>query len=110
VLKQHPWPGNLRELRNVIEYACSVAQGEVIQVADLPTYLRSSLKLNLAPSHLPSFTLSADPVTGPEHDNLLAALKQRAWNVSLTATDLGLSRMTLYRRMKRLNIAHPKNS
>ena len=110
LLKQHPWPGNLRELRSVIEYACSVAQGAVIQVADLPTYLRSSLSLNLAPSHLSSGNISPGPLTSPERDNLLAALKQRAWNVSLTATDLGLSRMTLYRHMKRLNIAHPKNS
>jgi transcriptional regulator of acetoin/glycerol metabolism len=54
--------------------------------------------------------ISAGSAPSPERDNLLAALKQRAWNVSLTATDLGLSRMTLYRHMKRLNIAHPKNS
>jgi transcriptional regulator of acetoin/glycerol metabolism len=110
LLKQHSWPGNLRELRTVIEYACSVAQGAVIQVADLPDYLRSSLKLNMAPSHLSSFTASQGAITSPERMDLLAALKRRAWNVSLTATDLGLSRMTLYRRMKRLDIAHPKNS
>jgi transcriptional regulator of acetoin/glycerol metabolism len=110
LLKQHSWPGNLRELRTVIEYACSVAQDAVIQVADLPDYLRSSLKLNMAPSHFSSFTASQGAITSPERMDLLAALKRRAWNVSLTATDLGLSRMTLYRRMKRLDIAHPKNS
>jgi transcriptional regulator of acetoin/glycerol metabolism len=110
LLKQHSWPGNLRELRTVIEYACSVAQEAVIQVADLPDYLRSSPKLNLAPSHLSSFTTSQGVISSPERIDLLAALKRRAWNVSLTATDLGLSRMTLYRRMKRLDIEHPKNS
>jgi transcriptional regulator of acetoin/glycerol metabolism len=110
LLKQHLWPGNLRELRTVIEYACSVAQDAVIQVTDLPDYLRSSLKLNLAPSHLSSLAASQGAITSPERIDLLAALKRRAWNVSLTATDLGLSRMTLYRRMKRLEIAHPKNS
>jgi transcriptional regulator of acetoin/glycerol metabolism len=110
VLKQHPWPGNLRELRSVIEYACSVARGAVIDVADLPTYLRSNLSLHLAPSHLSSFNISAESASSPERIELLAALKRRAWNVSLTATDLGLSRMTLYRHMKRLDIAHPKNS
>jgi transcriptional regulator of acetoin/glycerol metabolism len=110
LLMRHAWPGNLRELRTVIEYACSVAQDAVIQVADLPDYLRSSLILDLAPSPAPSLTIVTGPITSPERIDLLAALKRRAWNVSLTATDLGLSRMTLYRRMKRLEIAHPKNS
>lgn len=110
LLMRHAWPGNLRELRSVIEYACSVAQDAVIEVADLPGYLRSNLKPNLAPSHVPAFTASQGAITSPERMDLLAALKLRAWNVSLTATDLGLSRMTLYRRMKRLDITHPKNS
>jgi len=35
-LKSHPWPGNVRQLRNVIERACIVCQGQLLTVADLP--------------------------------------------------------------------------
>ena len=102
LLIRHPWPGNLRELRNVIEYACSVAQEALIQPEDLPAYLH--------PSDKPQTPHPKEELLSPEQTSLLTALRRRAWNVSLTATDLGLSRMTIYRRMKRLAIEQPNKT
>jgi transcriptional regulator of acetoin/glycerol metabolism len=95
-LLAHPWPGNLRELRNVLDYARSVASDGEIGLADLPDALR------------PSERRSADrAVAGDEAAQLLQQLRQARWNVSAVARAQGLSRMTLYRRMKRWGIESP---
>ena len=41
ILSRHSWPGNIRELENVIAYCCMISQGDVIEAADLPDYLRN---------------------------------------------------------------------
>jgi len=109
LLLKHDWPGNLRELRNVIEYASSVARDTQLQPEDLPSYLFGDALAQTVVAHLPVATVET-PAGKDEREVLLAALRQRAWNISLTATDLGMSRMTLYRQMKRLSIVNPKNA
>jgi transcriptional regulator of acetoin/glycerol metabolism len=96
-LMSHAWPGNLRELRNVLDYAASICAEGVIDLDDLP---------ELQASRLPARTdaVAASPDEGPEA--LLQALRAAHWNVSAVARDMGLSRMTLYRRMKRAGIVH----
>ena len=108
LLLKHDWPGNLRELRNVIEYASSVARDTQLQPEDLPSYLLGDALAQTAVAHLPVATVETSGTD--ERAVLLAALRQRAWNISLTAADLGMSRMTLYRQMKRLSIVNPKNA
>ena len=109
LLLKHDWPGNMRELRNVIEYASSVARDTQLQPEDLPSYLLGDALAQTAVAHLPLATVQT-PAGTDERAVLLAALRQRAWNISLTAADLGMSRMTLYRQMKRLSIVNPKNA
>ena len=108
LLLKHDWPGNLRELRNVIEYASSVARDTQLQPEDLPSYLLGDALAQTVVAHLPLATVETSGTD--ERAVLLAALRQRAWNISLTATDMGMSRMTLYRQMKRLSIVNPKNA
>ena len=103
-LLAHSWPGNLRELRNVIEFAAAVCRDNQITLADLPEYLSHAPDM-LSPAQMPSRDLSVD---GPEASELLAQLKAYRWNVTATANALGISRMTLYRRMKRHGIEHPQ--
>lgn len=96
LLRSHRWPGNLRELRNVLEYAAAVCNGDRIEPADLP----DGLALDGA----------ADP--GPDQADtparqLEAVLRACRWNVTLAAARLGVARMTLYRRMKRLGVTSP---
>ena len=119
VLLKHDWPGNLRELRNVIEYASSVARGPEIQVQDLPSYLSAEAAATngsaaVSPAPTPTVQPAAQPApptsTGDERSLLLAALRRRSWNISLTAADMGVSRMTLYRQMKRWSIVNPRQA
>ena len=95
-LLAHPWPGNLRELRNVLDYAASFCTEGPIDVDDLPE-LQSTR--GAAPGQ--DDRLQGDP------DALLQALRAAQWNVSAVARQMGLARMTLYRRMKRAGIVPP---
>jgi transcriptional regulator of acetoin/glycerol metabolism len=98
-LMGHPWPGNLRELRNVLDYAASICAEGAIDLDDLPELQASRLARRSANTVA---ALASDD--GPEA--LLQALRAAHWNVSAVARDMGLSRMTLYRRMKRGGIVH----
>ncbi len=103
-LLRHSWPGNLRELRNVIEFAAAVCHGSQIMPGDLPEYLGDS-PAGQRHSSDAARDLSIDV---PEARELLAQLKACRWNVTAAASALGMSRMTLYRRMKRYGIEHPQ--
>jgi transcriptional regulator of acetoin/glycerol metabolism len=101
VLLLHPWPGNLRELRNVLDYAQSVCPDGPIGVDDLPEFRRAP-----DPGRAPAAQVETQaPPT--ESTELLQALQSAQWNVSQVARRMGLSRMTLYRRMQRAGIVPP---
>jgi len=97
-LMSHPWPGNLRELRNVLDYAGSLCADGAIDLDDLPELQASRLSVR-------ADAVATPPNDGPEA--LLQALRAAHWNVSAVARQMGLSRMTLYRRMKRADIVPP---
>ncbi|MEZ5646007.1 MAG: sigma-54-dependent Fis family transcriptional regulator [Burkholderiaceae bacterium] len=97
-LLAHTWPGNLRELRNVLDYASSLAGDEPIGLDDLP-------ELHACP-RLPAGGAPVDGHAGEPQD-LLSALRAAQWNVSAVARQMGVSRMTLYRRMRRMGIVQP---
>jgi transcriptional regulator of acetoin/glycerol metabolism len=101
-LLQHRWPGNLRELRNVLDYACSMCQQGPIGLDDLPELLGS----HEGPCTVPE-NKAQDGGPTRSDDDLLQALRLSQWNVSAVARSLNVSRMTLYRRMKRAGIVAP---
>ncbi len=96
-LRAHRWPGNLRELRNVVEYAVAMCRGGVIGVQDLPDSLLAAAR-------------GAGAAQPAEAQLLLQYLRAAQWNVSAVAHQMGVSRMTLYRRMKRWGIQSPRAS
>ena len=98
-LLAHRWPGNLRELRNVLDYAGSLCADGAIDLDDLPELQAGRLAVRAEAA------VDAAPDDGPEA--LLQALRAAHWNVSAVARAMGLSRMTLYRRMKRGGIVPP---
>ena len=95
-LLRHAWPGNVRELKNTLQRACLLSPGAVIVPADLG--------LPAAPS---SMSALAATEAEPDRDAIEAALARAAGVVSQAASDLGLSRQALYRRMDRLGISRP---
>jgi transcriptional regulator of acetoin/glycerol metabolism len=104
VLLAHSWPGNLRELRNVIEFASAVCRDNQITLIDLPEYL-SALATEVSSVANSFHDLSLNNIEASE---LIAQLRAARWNVTATANAIGISRMTLYRRMKRYAIEHPQ--
>lgn len=99
-LMAHHWPGNLRELRNVLDYASSLCLDGAIDLDDLP---------ELGPSRDAACMAHTPPATALHEDPqiLLQALRAAQWNVSAVARQMRLSRMTLYRRMHRAGIVPP---
>jgi sigma-54 dependent transcriptional regulator, acetoin dehydrogenase operon transcriptional activator AcoR len=108
LLEAYAWPGNVRELRNVVLRAAATAKGLVIQPADLPAELRAGepapppvAEARDAARAQPAFE---PPSAGAEREELVQALKGTSWNIARTASLLRVSRMTLYRRLRRLGI------
>jgi two-component system, NtrC family, response regulator AtoC len=107
VLLDYTWPGNVRELANVIEYAVTVARMETILPEDLPEEIRlePERRIPLPPPDL--LPANEDVAKGaPEVDmhELKAALERHHWRRAETAKALGLSRSTLWRRMRELHL------
>ena len=93
VLMDYRWPGNVRELRNALEFAVIHARGSIIRPEDLPPEL-----LDLVPEE------ALDEPGLDEADRVKAALKWARGNRTKAAGLLGISRATLYRRLRELGI------
>jgi transcriptional regulator of acetoin/glycerol metabolism len=110
-LRAYPWPGNLRELKNVIEFASAmVGEGGVIGLTDLPDGLVAAFAGDAhVHADAGAATVLAVAATSlpPEAQLLLQYLRAARWNVSAVAHQLGVARMTIYRRMKRWGIREP---
>lgn len=111
-LMAYPWPGNIRELRNVIRTALAISEGSVICLMDLPREIRDAATpppnaTQSAPAdwHAAGSDTRINPLAAAERDALLHAIERHRWNMSLTAGSLGISRNTLYRKIKHHGIA-----
>lgn len=113
ILLSVAWPGNIRQLRNVLRYALAVAEGDVIQIGDLPPEILQASSLPIEaiirtvvpcpdPEQVPS-----DSIQHAEQSAILNVLKKKKWNITVAAEDLGISRATLYRKMKKYKIIPP---
>jgi sigma-54 dependent transcriptional regulator, acetoin dehydrogenase operon transcriptional activator AcoR len=111
-LLAYRWPGNIRELRNVIRTALAICDGGVVRLNDLPSEVRNSEvtareersceQRDSAPD-LPSAHETAIGALG-DKQALLRTIRDCSGNMSRAAQTLGVSRNTLYRRCKHLGI------
>lgn len=90
----YPWPGNVQELETAIEYAVAVAKGPIITPEDLPVEISGTVQAGPAQE---STVLS-------EAQRLRSALESHRWRREETARALGISRATLWRRMREFNL------
>ena len=112
VLEGYDWPGNIRELRNVIERAVILANGGVLEF-DVPV-IRSSVDLtSLAPRDVdqtePGYLTDVE-IRRREHQNLLAVLQKTGWKVKGAggaAELLGVSPTTLFARVQKNGLKRP---
>ncbi len=90
----HQWPGNVRELENAVERAMVLAKEDVISPADLPPELRSQD----AGSRSADSAANLDRV---ERDHVCTVLEKCAWNKRMAAKMMGISRSTLYSKIRK---------
>lgn len=101
-LTSSPWPGNIRQLRNAIEYAVVLADGPVIAESHLPPDIRLPAEMQSRRRAPATHTLTLEQ---QEKDAILKALAQTNGNKKRAAELLGIYRPTLYQKIKRLGIA-----
>jgi transcriptional regulator with PAS, ATPase and Fis domain len=97
ILQAHDYPGNVRELENVVEHAFVVGQGPLLRAEHLPSYI-------LRASAVTSAAEGARPTPASEQEALLAVLRKHGRNRTLAALELGIHRSTLWRRMRKLGL------
>jgi DNA-binding NtrC family response regulator len=90
-LNSYDWPGNIRELKNLVEAAFIELPDDCLDIAELPAAIRARLA-----------SMRDMPIE--ERQQLIGALLETDWNVSQAAAQLQLSRMTLYRKMAKYQI------
>lgn len=116
---RYDWPGNVRELENALEYAVAVSKGQTLHVRDLPVEVGDPGAPDRlapisapptegatpdAPEAAPLAPAAAEAVSTPEHgsepERIRAALDANQWRRSAAAAELGMSRTTLWRKMR----------
>jgi transcriptional regulator with PAS, ATPase and Fis domain len=104
ILLNYDFPGNVRELENVIEHAIILTKGIEIQPRNLPSYLTRKDKEFPPDSNLPAGQELA-VLEQVERDLIAQALERHSGRTAAAARELGIHRSTLWRKMKRYGIA-----
>lgn len=100
MLQKHPWPGNIRELKNVLERLVIMTPSRTITVADM--FMPES-----PGSDYFSFSTLRDARDAFEKDFIIKKLDENAWNISKTAEVLDMERSNLHRKIKAYDIKVP---
>jgi DNA-binding NtrC family response regulator len=103
LLKEYHWPGNIRELENIIERAVILAETNRITVDLLPIRTDAGLRAGL-------YGDGNDSLESVERDHILRVLKKNSYHKSRTAGILGVTRKTLDRKIADYGLTIPKNS
>ena len=96
ILKSYDWPGNVRELENVIERAVVIGKKRKLGPSDLPF---ADGRVFLKPV--------AGSLADMEKAHIAQMLESRGWNISQTASLLGINRTTLYKKIKKYGLKQP---
>jgi transcriptional regulator with PAS, ATPase and Fis domain len=99
-LLDHDWPGNTRELENALEYSVAVCRGQTILPEDLPE-LTTQRRATPAPAANPPINRD----DGVDANRLRTVLDEHHWRRSEAARALGISRSTLWRKMREAGLA-----
>ena len=91
IMKNYSWPGNVRQLINALEHSAITCKGDTIEVSDLPDYLFHKGKTEGDENHI-------------DQEKIRSTLSMHKGNRTLTAKHLGISRVTLWKRLKEFGI------
>ncbi len=98
VLRGYDWPGNIREIKNMIERLMIMCSSDIIEVSDLPGNIQS-------PTSKTAFKMESagtlkEVKENVEREFIISTLKKNGWNVSQTAKDLDVDRTNLHKKIK----------
>lgn len=110
-MQTYDWPNNIRELKNMIERACTLADGPLIQIIDLPTLMRtrelelrreksSQMQKTLPEAIQPVSPLKMKSLAELEKEAILTTVEQVNGDKLLAAQLLGIGKTTMYRKLK----------
>lgn len=91
------WPGNVRQLRNVLRALVALNEDGWVSLAELQRVLPAAVAATRPAQQ-------ADPLAAAERDALLSAVRRCNWQLTAVAAELGISRNTLYRKLRRYGI------
>ena len=103
-LMHHSFPGNIRELENIIEYGFILCPGGLIQEYHLPDSFHQEEADNTYDKALQSGGLSLEEI---ERQAILGALRRNKWKKMMTCRELGISKDTLRRKIERYGLENP---
>jgi transcriptional regulator of acetoin/glycerol metabolism len=118
LMEHYHWPGNIRQLRNALRTALALREGPSITVMELPeeitrasnyagNYASNYDGLLLREERKPGNGAALNSLESAEKNALLVGLEKHRWKITNLAKELNVSRNTLYRKMKRLDIKDP---
>ncbi|MCX5702848.1 MAG: sigma-54 dependent transcriptional regulator [Candidatus Omnitrophica bacterium] len=103
ILMNYDWPGNIRELENVIERAIILTKDPVINPEYFPEFLKE-VKQGAAALAVDNNVKLKEALALPEKDLIIRALDAASWNRNEAALALGINRTTLYKKMRRFGL------
>ena len=122
-MQAYEWPGNVRQLENIVERAVLLARGSHLTIDDLPHELTGRPSHSVGASQIATTVATPglgpsmgdttgmtlrEAMEGPERQIILQALRTHQWNRAATAEALDINRTTLYKKMKRLGLDDPR--
>jgi two-component system, NtrC family, response regulator HydG len=110
-LQESPWPGNIRELRNVIERACLLSEAKILGEREVRQAMsrgaRPSGPIESAPLSAEGGVTTSNSLSSAQRVQIDRVLRQAGGNKTEAARLLGISRRSLYRWLERLNLVEP---
>ena len=105
IIMEYNWPGNVRELENAIEHAFVLCENNYIDVFDLPVELRSyNLRSQLSEKIVHEPVKMKQPIRNYSKEEIIQLLNKNNWNRTKTASSMGISRVALWKKLKKLGL------
>jgi len=102
-LEAYTYPGNVRELQNIIEHAFVCGEGQTIELEHLPTEIQRTKPPKTGDE------LKRKSLKRVEGEAILRVLERTGWKYKMASEQLGIGRSTLWRKIKRLGLVLPTN-
>jgi two-component system response regulator HydG len=103
ILLNYEYPGNVRELENILEHALIICQEDIIETRHLPLFLQKGISPKESPARVPRDLMEIRQDS--EKHRIYEILKRHHWHRGKTARELNINRSTLWRKMKKYNLS-----